>query len=411
MKNNIIQTYLNRFAIFAPCLKDFTPSFINIIIPACREEELVGTLESLDRCYPAEEKANVLVVLNHPDSDREAEYFHVHQKELLEKRKWNNFRLYVMEKSFPEKIAGVGMARKAGMDEVIHHCTEKDLSSFLICLDADCLVSENYLKELYQLRNHADISQVVLNFSHCYEKEKNKMLKEGIIRYELFLRYYRYGLQTCGFPFAYHTIGSAMGCRIKTYVSSGGMNRRKAGEDFYFLGKLFPLGRTMVLNSLCIFPSCRISERVPFGTGMAQKKFSENQPEDYPVYHPDIFSELKKFFNKIFQQNHSYDELHPLLREYLKKMEWEKMLSQAECQSKTNNTLMKRIFRIVDVFFILKAVHFLRDNGGEEFKNIPILEAAKKLYRRDFQTLEESLEHARQADDSGTGNFDFFSHF
>lgn len=411
MKDNIIQTYLNRFAIHIPCLKDFSPTFINIIIPSYREEELFCTLESLDNCYPAEEPVNVIVVLNHPDTDKETESFHWHQKVLLEKRKWNNFRLYVMLKSFPEKTAGVGMARKVGMDEVIYHCAEKDLSSFLISLDADCLVSKNYLKELYLLRNHPDISQAVLNFRHRYEEEKNLYLRKGIIRYELFLRYYRYGLQTCGFPYAYHTIGSAMGCRIKTYISSGGMNRKKAGEDFYFLGKLFPLGRTMILNSLCVYPSCRISERVPFGTGMAQKKFSENPCLEYPVYHPGIFTELKNFFNTLFHHDDSDSVLHPVLMEYLKKKEWEKLLSQAREQSRSEKTLMKRLFRIADVFFVLKAVHFLRDQGGEEFKNIALLEAVKKLYHRDFQTIERALEYAREADISGTGNSDFFSDF
>jgi len=45
-------------------------------------------------------------------------------------------------------------------------------------------------------------------------------------------------LQQAGSPYAYHTIGSAFACRAEAYIAAGGMNRRHAAEDFYFLQQL-----------------------------------------------------------------------------------------------------------------------------------------------------------------------------
>ena len=56
--------------------------------------------------------------------------------------------------------------------------------------------------------------------------------------YELHLRYYKQALQFTGFPYYYHTIGSAFAVNAEVYCKQGGMNRQKAGEDFYFLQKI-----------------------------------------------------------------------------------------------------------------------------------------------------------------------------
>ena len=67
--------------------------------------------------------------------------------------------------------------------------------------------------------------------------------REAIMKYELYLRYYRLALEYTGHPHAYHCIGSAFAVRTLDYVAQGGMNKRQAGEDFYFLQKLIATGR------------------------------------------------------------------------------------------------------------------------------------------------------------------------
>ncbi len=47
-------------------------------------------------------------------------------------------------------------------------------------------------------------------------------------------------IEVCGVSHAYHTIGSSMAVRCSAYAKIGGMNRRKAGEDFIFYTNLYP---------------------------------------------------------------------------------------------------------------------------------------------------------------------------
>ena len=99
---------------------------------------------------------------------------------------------------------------------------------------------------------------------------------DGIAAYELHLRYHVRVQKWIGFPYAFQTIGSAMAVRAWAYVKQGGMNRRHAGEDFYFLQKISWLGPISELSTVTVFPSPRLSGRVPFGTGKAVGDYIES---------------------------------------------------------------------------------------------------------------------------------------
>ncbi|MEZ4848575.1 MAG: hypothetical protein R3B93_08135 [Bacteroidia bacterium] len=73
---------------------------------------------------------------------------------------------------------------------------------------------------------------------------------------------------------AFHCVGSSMAVRSIAYQKRGGMNRRKAGEDFYFLQKFIAEGTLAELSTTKVIPSPRASEKVPFGTGRAIKKLA-----------------------------------------------------------------------------------------------------------------------------------------
>jgi hypothetical protein len=57
------------------------------------------------------------------------------------------------------------------------------------------------------------------------------------------------------------------------------MNRRMAGEDFYFIQKLLPAGGFFNLNQTTVYPSPRSSARVPFGTGVTIQRLTEGKNE------------------------------------------------------------------------------------------------------------------------------------
>ena len=62
-----------------------------------------------------------------------------------------------------------------------------------------------------------------------------------------------------------------------------GLNKKQAGEDFYFLQKIMPMGNYFELNSTTVHPSSRTSDRVPFGTGPIINQY---------LKHPDPFESL-----------------------------------------------------------------------------------------------------------------------
>ena len=49
-------------------------------------------------------------------------------------------------------------------------------------------------------------------------------------------------MKFAGYPWAMYTVGSAFAVTAEAYVKRGGMNRRQAGEDFYFLQNLAHIG-------------------------------------------------------------------------------------------------------------------------------------------------------------------------
>ncbi|MCX8079721.1 MAG: hypothetical protein N3F09_00625 [Bacteroidia bacterium] len=406
---NLLQTYINRFAYPHTFLKDFRPKFLNIVIPSHCEEHLPITLQSIHECRGNRDDVNVVVVLNHSEDDLQAAQFHREQWAYLNKASFDSFNLYVVYAEFPKKTAGVGMARKAGMDEVIRHCTNLHMDSWLICLDADCKVDKNYIKALSYVCYRKEVQNLCIHFEHPYQEESNLVLKEGIIAYELFLRYYRHALHFTGHPHAYYTIGSSMGTRIKNYVKSGGMNKRKAGEDFYFLGKLFVYGGTYELTETTVYPSCRISRRVPFGTGNAQMKYFANPDKSYPVYDFGIFEMLREFLTYVKEQK-SMEDLyqHPFWAHFLRKTKVEKILQNAKENATSDEAYFKRVFQNLDIFFMLKAVHFLRDYSGTHSLS-PLLHNVKKLTQKDFSSHEEALEFFRTYDRLRLRDFNLLS--
>ena len=64
------------------------------------------------------------------------------------------------------------------------------------------------------------------------------------------------------------------------------MNRKKAGEDFYFLQKLFDAGHFSECNTTRVIPSPRPSDRVIFGTGPAIREYLETAVS--LTFHPGL---------------------------------------------------------------------------------------------------------------------------
>jgi hypothetical protein len=281
----------------------------------------------------------------------------------------------------PDKEAGVGLARKIGMDAVLS-LFEDEIRGLIICTDADCTFDNNYLTEIINYFRNNNSHAAVINFRHLIEEDTTA---DAVICYEIFLRYYVLGLKYSSSPFAFHTIGSAMVCTSGAYMDIEGMNKRKAAEDFYFLEKLAKKYQIGHINRTSVFPSARKSWRVPFGTGQRVNRFLSQTHPEYVLYHPDCFRVLKEW-HKVFFNNDIFDsyfyltaaeKINKNLYDFLLKQDLRKDWENITSNIKTPSNVLKQKIRWFDGFRTLKLVHHLRET---EYAVYNMFDAADEIF-------------------------------
>lgn len=200
-------------------------------------------------------------------------------------------------RELPVKDGGVGLARKIGFDLALPCLAWHPEEPLLVALDADTLVGADYLGALRRHFSAADAGAAVVPF--CHQPADDPAQQQAITRYELFLRSHVLGLQLAGSPYAFHTVGSTMACRATAYVRAGGMNRRRAGEDFYFLQQLAKTAGVRQLSGTVVFPSPRPSSRTPFGTGRSVSALLAGQEEAVLFYPPACYRLLGDWLQRV----------------------------------------------------------------------------------------------------------------
>ncbi|MBF0367924.1 MAG: glycosyltransferase family 2 protein [Magnetococcales bacterium] len=385
-----LQSYLQKRALFPPALSlPPEPGLGLIVVIPCREERgLITTLASLWRCHRPPSPVEVLVVVNGSEADDEG-VRGLNQETLEEARAWiENHRerglgFHLLHyPDLPKKHAGVGFARKIGLDEaVVRFHQVGNPQGVMVCLDADCTVSDNYLVSLHDhFHQHALSPGCAIHFEHPLE-EISGHEREGIIQYELYLRYYVWGLRFAGFPHAHHSVGSSMAVRAWAYAKQGGMNRRQGGEDFYFLQKIIPLGGFTDLRAGCVYPSPRRSHRVPFGTGRAMSDWRDGVGF-WPVNDPRGFLALRDFFQgmeEVFQGREMIDPtwISPTLQDYLDGVDFGGNLKEMQGATSSEGTFRKRFFQWCNAFWIFKWIRFVTEAYGA----VPVSEGAATLWQ------------------------------
>jgi glycosyltransferase involved in cell wall biosynthesis len=354
---------------------------IFIVIPCYNEPDIISTVNSLSECYPPNLKVAVIIVVNSSeDSPQRVLSQNLLTLSAVEQWKQNNpdsflniFHLHAT--NLYRKFAGVGWARKIGMDSVIKQLDRNGQDDgIIVSLDADCKVLPNYLQVVERaFEENVKNNFFTIYFSHPLDGNGlSDFEREGIIRYELHMRYYRNAMEWCGYPHSMHTVGSSFAVKASAYVKQGGMNRRKAGEDFYFLHKLVLLGSYGNISSTTVYPSPRISDRVPFGTGAAMKQWAEGNSDLMLTYSFDAFLTLKLFFEnpkqflglnekRICEVFNTYPDA---LKSYIKQSETLKVILELQANCSNTITFIKRFFHRINAFWILKYLNFVH---GEYF--------------------------------------------
>jgi len=381
-------TYLEKGGLF-PELFDEAPdenTGIIVVIPAYNEPGIGSLLDSLTLCTKPDCEVEVIIIVNAPSyATPESIQNNKITIRAIETWKMNNtscfFRLYVyMTGPQINNKWGVGLARKTGMDEAVRRFNVlNNPDGVILNLDADCLVEKNYFESVCNdLFKRRDRTACSIYFEHPLSgSEFQEHIYKYITLYELHLRYYFQGLSFSGFPYVFHTIGSAIAVKALPYVKVGGMNRRQAGEDFYFVQKLVPSEGYVSINSSTVYPSPRVSFRVPFGTGASIGKLSEGNLSSFLSYNALAFKELRSFFLMTERFYHcSTDELNecyklfpPGLRLFIGEKEWQEKITEIKNNTSGLPSFKKRFFGWFNMFKIVKYLNYVHI---EFFEKVPV---------------------------------------
>lgn len=282
-------------------------STLRIVIPCYGEPDVMSTIHSLFACDKGNFGVEIIVVVNTYQISPESvcQLNRLSYNELTAFAQENNTSQFYLTPLYIENLlghqTGAGVPRKIGMDEAVRlFKKEENPEGIIVSLDADCTVERNYLTEIHRCFKQYKLKSATIEFHHPVEHlpEEDELRKAAEV-YEEYLRYYRSALAYTGYPYAYYTIGSAFAVTVEAYLQVGGMGRQQAGEDFYFLQKVFPLGKTRFIDTTCVYPAARTSNRVPFGTGPAIGKMLEEKQWKKLSYQVAAFTELKNFFDEI----------------------------------------------------------------------------------------------------------------
>lgn len=377
---NILQRYIDgQNNNYVRCLDlPGKRSSIFVVIPCYNEPDILTTLNSLHSCFSPQGGVSVFIVINDSeDSPQDAIAQNISTSDCILKWKLQHPDLFfdvqrIYAHALPRKWAGVGWARKIGMDEVVRQVIKnEDADAIIVSFDADSTVLPNYLEVIESsFEDHPACNFFTIHFEHPYhDLELSASIREAILRYELHMRYFRNAMQWSGYPHAIHTVGSSFALKVSAYVKQGGMNRRKAGEDFYFLHKLVLLGHYGNISSTTVFPSARQSDRVPFGTGAAIKKWSEGSKELNYTYSLEAFSLLRPFFadpSQFWKMEPAdvaewFRSLDPSLQLFSANSRTVEALLELKNNCSGSNVFEKRFFHVINAFWILKYLNFAHE--------------------------------------------------
>lgn len=369
---SIVNQYFNRFP-FRKINIALEPSKdlkIIVVIPSYNEKNIQPTIDSLflkqdDFSFNVE----VIVLINNSESEieeiKEQNLLTLKTLQILSETysKRNMHLIPVLIGDLDTKHAGVGWARKLGMDIATQRFRTINFNGIIVGLDADTVVESNYLNSIYSFFSNNNFNAASIYFEHPITGDSfSDVHLEQIKYYELHLRYYKNSLKYSNLPYSFHTIGSAFALTASAYARQGGMNRRKAGEDFYFINKLIKGEIFGEINDTKVMPSPRVSNRVPFGTGRAILEGLNTKKDLSLTYDFQSFEVIHSWINRIETKDFKYENFPEILKAYLGEEIWIKHHTMMLNNTNSHKSYLKLFYNIFDAFWMLKFIHYLRDN-------------------------------------------------
>lgn len=367
-----------------------------VVIPSYLEKDIVSTLSFLKKAQKPIGSIEVITLINYSETDTDEnkkwsreQYNHLSIWCEKNSERAIQFRV-ILAGNLPEKHFGAGLARKIGMDLALKRFDEVyNPQGLILSLDADAEIEDNYFTAIEEtIDSHTDFGGCIINFAHALEgNEFGTQVYEAIVKYELYLRYYKHILNHIGFPFARYTIGSCFGIKALVYLRHGGMNRKKAGEDFYFLNKVLPHENFVDICNTCVHPSSRPSLRAAFGTGRVIHDYIHSRQQEFLTFHPEAFYELAKLFAAVDQLYSSeakktssiFSNWSKALQKFLIENHFEEKVNEIQTNTANPDSFRKRFFLWFNGFRVVKYLNYVHRNY---YTKIPVRHAVTNLLTR-----------------------------
>ena len=269
-----------------------------VVIPAYGEPEyLPSTLLSLNENNTSLLKNTLVVVVinNAENSPEEICRENQHCFDLLNSSDYH-YSLGIVDAfskglALSPKHAGVGLTRKIGMDLVLPYLSIED--SLIFCADVDTIVDKRYLEKVLEYFHTNNAKAAVVGFRHLESTDSE--LEKAIRQYEKYLLTTAQNMRDAGSPYGYVAMGSTMVCTAAAYCAVGGMPRKKATEDFYFLQELTKYCGVETIPETLVFPSSRPISRVYLGTGFRMQQIQKGFDLQKLYYSDTAFSILEQW--------------------------------------------------------------------------------------------------------------------
>jgi len=335
-----------------------------IVIPAYSENQYIhDTLDSIaNQNKTLLKKTLIVVIINNSN----------HCNQIVKQNNYQTYKTLISAKylfeiiiidcfsnkhCFQHNVAGVGMARKVGLDFCITYGHQKSL---LCSVDADTLMHKNYLQKINNEFKKNNLSAAVVDFQH--QKASNNKLNKAIQEYELILKNIAKQIQHTGSPYGYVSMGSTMICTINAYIAIGGISPKKATEDFYFLQELAKFNAVYFINKILVYPSSRSEQRVYLGTGFRMKHYNKEQSFS-DLYYPDqaykslnnIYKYIQNFWqntNKELSKNKFIND--GKLEQYLRELNFKQKITMLKTTSLNKKQFINQFHKWFDNLKIYK---------------------------------------------------------
>ncbi len=270
-----------------------------------------------------------------------------------------------------DRKQGVGRARRIGCDLALALIKNGTIiSEWINSGDADAEWPKTLLCRSWQ----QGLSAMTLPFKHRIEGEDATSL--ATLMYELKVHQHQLLLQTIGSPYAFHSLGSSCTLNSVAYAAVRGVPLRNGAEDFYLLNKLAKVAPIEIARGECIEISSRLSNRAPFGTGVAVRKLIKaGDLREVPIFYDArcfaVLHQLLRLFNAWTREPDSptsaqlTERFGPSIAADLNSLmsgwRFRKALKHLHCAG-TSEPLRRSHTNVwFDGFKILKVLHLLRD--------------------------------------------------